>query len=370
MRRALFFLFIGVLPLFGQSNTGELRLSVTDPSGLGTKSSVELVSKANQFQGTFETDEAGNLSAKRLPFGVYRLRVEHSGFVPFTGSLQIRSAIPLSFTAKLSIAAATDTVVVKDSDTLIDPYRTGTINRIGTDTIENRVGSLPGRPLQDLVNTQPGWLYEGNAVLHPRGSEYQTQFVVDGIPLTDNRSPSFGPEIDADDVDSISIYTAGMPAEYGRKMGGVVELNTVRDSTPGFHGQVVLSGGSYDSAGAYAQGQYTWGKNTLGVSASGSMTSHYLNPVVEQNYSNTGTLSDFSMRYERDFTPNDRLSMSVRHEQSEYDIPNELIKQAAGQRQTADNKETMGILSYQHTFNANTVADIRGMMRDNENNFN
>ncbi len=47
--------------------------------------------------------------------------------------------------------------------------------------------------MQDLVNSQPGWLYEGNAVLHPRGSEYQTQFVVDGIPLTDNRSPGFGP---------------------------------------------------------------------------------------------------------------------------------------------------------------------------------
>jgi hypothetical protein len=55
--------------------------------------------------------------------------------------------------------------------------------------------ALPGRSMQDLVNSQPGWLYEGNAVLHPRGSEYQTQFVVDGIPLTDNRSPSFGPEL-------------------------------------------------------------------------------------------------------------------------------------------------------------------------------
>jgi len=62
-----------------------------------------------------------------------------------------------------------------------------------------------------LVNSQPGWLYEGNAVLHPRGSEYQTQFVVDGIPLTDNRSPSFGPAIDADDVQSLSIYTGGIP---------------------------------------------------------------------------------------------------------------------------------------------------------------
>ena len=50
------------------------------------------------------------------------------------------------------------------------------------------------------------------------------------IPLTDNRSPSFGPEVEADDVDSISIYTAGFPAEYGRKMGGVVEMNTKRET--------------------------------------------------------------------------------------------------------------------------------------------
>ena len=119
--------------------------------------------------------------------------------------------------------------------------------------IQNRLGSVPGRSLQDLVNSQPGWLYEGNAVLHPRGSEYQTQFVVDGIPLTDNRSPSFGPAIDADDVQSLSIYTAGIPAEYGRKMGGVVEVNTLQDSQPGFHGQMVLAGGSFDSAGR-AQG--------------------------------------------------------------------------------------------------------------------
>ncbi len=220
------------------------------------------------------------------------------------------------------------------------------------------------------MNSQPGWLYEGNAVLHPRGSEYQTQFVVDGIPLTDNRSPSFGPEIEADDVQSMSIYTAGIPAEYGRKMGGVVEVNTLQDSQAGFHGQVVLSGGSFDSAGAFAQGQYVWGKNTFGVSASGSMTDHYLNPVVPQNYSNTGTLGDFSVHYQRDLTPNDRLSFIVRHEVSRYDIPNEFVQQAAGQRQTADNVETMGIVSYQHTFSSHVVADFRGMVRDNANDFN
>jgi len=45
-----------------------------------------------------------------------------------------------------------------------------------------------------------------HAALSSRPSSY-----VDGIPLTDNRSPGFGPEIEADDLDSISIYTAGIP---------------------------------------------------------------------------------------------------------------------------------------------------------------
>ena len=44
------------------------------------------------------------------------------------------------------------------------------------------------------------------------------------------------------------------------------------------------------------------------------MTDHYLNPVVPENYSNTGTTGDFSMHYARELTPKDRLSLSVRHE--------------------------------------------------------
>jgi outer membrane cobalamin receptor len=367
MKRFLLLFLLTACLLPAQSNTGELRLSVTDPSGLGVKSSVELVCEANQFQENFVTDDNGNLAAKRLPFGVYQLRVEHPGFAEFSHSVEIRSEIPLAFTAKLSIATANSSVVVKESDTLIDPYGAGTINHIGSDMIENRVGSLPGRSLQDLVNSQPGWLYEGNAVLHPRGSEYQTQFVIDGIPLTDNRSPSFGPEIEADDVDSMSIYTAGFPAEYGRKMGGVVELNTARDDREGFHGEVVLYGGSFDTAGSYVLGQYVWGKNTLAVSGSGDMTSHYLNPVVPENYTNMGTTGDFSVRYERDLTSHDRLSVSVRHELSRYEIPNEQVQEAAGQLQNADNFETMGIASYEHIFSPNVVADFRGMARDDSN---
>ncbi len=369
VRTCLILLLLAALPLFAQSNSGELRLRVTDPAGLGVTSSVQLVSEVNQIRKILATDEAGNLAVKLLPFGLYRLQVQREGFAPFTDSIEIRSAIPAEYHVTLRIATLSTSVIVTDAATLIDPHRSGTINQIGKDAIAERTTSLPGRSLQDLVNSQPGWLYEGNAVLHPRGSEYQTQLVVDGIPLTDNRSPSFGPEIEADDVQSMSIYTAGIPAEYGRKMGGVVEMVTSKDSGHGLHGAAAFAGGSFATADGYLLTQYGWGKNTLGASAEGAMTERYLNPPVLQNYTNNGTTGDFGLSYDRDFINHDHLHFSVRHELTRFLVPNEQVQQAAGQLQDRNNFETMGISSYQHLFSPNVVGDFRGMVRDDSEGF-
>ncbi len=374
------------LPLCAQSNTGELRLRIIDPDGLAVKAAAELSSDAIQFHRSFSSDEAGQVVIRNLPYGLYRLKVQREGFGTYDGLIEIHSALPTEYMIKLGIAALSTAVQVSAEKTLLDPERAGAVNHLDQQAIADRPASLPGRSLPDLINSQPGWLYEGNAVLHPRGSEYQTQFVVDGIPLTDNRSPSFGPEIEADDVDSMTIYTAGIPAEYGRKMGGVVEVNTLRDpgQTPGvLHGDLVVSGGSFDTAGAFARVQETLGKNTVGASASGNMTAHYLNPVVPENYTNRGTAGDFSLSYERDLTTKDHLALSVRHELARYEIPNEQVQQnlqllpqlgqpapAPGtppQFQTADNFETMGIVSYRHIVSSNVLLDVRGMVRDNSN---
>jgi len=362
------------LPLLAQSNAGELRLKVTGPDGLPLRASVELSSDAIQFHRVFSTDDSGDLITRNLTFGRYRLQVRSESFSGYDGIIEIHSSLPTDYVVKLNIAALSTAINVTATNTLLDPERTTTLNHLDSKAIADRPASLPGRSLPDLIDSQPGWLYEGNAVLHPRGSEYQTQFVVDGVPLTDNRSPSFGPEIEADDVDSLTIYTAGIPAEYGRKMGGVIEVNTLRDTHPGLHGQAVLSGGSFDTAGAFASAQDSWGANTLSASASGNMTARYLNPVVPENYTNRGTTSEFSLSYDRDLTQHDRLRLSVRHELSRYEIPNQQLQQfpqlrdppgTISQLQTAGNFETIGIVSYQHVFSPNVLLDIHGMARDN-----
>ena len=385
-------------PAGAQSNSGELRLKITDPDGLALKTAVELVSQGNEYRHTFTTDDQGNLDARRLPYGIYQLQIDVPGFAQVSEPVEIRSALPLDRTIRLKVASASESVTVSTPRTLIDPYRAGSVDEVGLQTIENRLTALPGRSMQDLVNSEPGWLYEGNAVLHPRGSEYQTQFVIDGIPITDNRSPSFGPEVEADDVNSLKIYTAGIPAEFGRKMGGVIEVDTLKNADPGFHGQLTLFGGTYDTAGINTQDQYTWKANTLGVSASGNMTGHYLNPVVPENYTNDGTTGSFSLSYERDLTQKDRLTLIVRHELARYEIPNEFVQEngawvpnavnaagcppgpaadepsdcvyvPGGQLQNGDNFETVGSISYQHIFSSDTIGWLRGMSRDNSNDF-
>src|ERR1039458_5524320 len=40
------------IPMLAQSNTGELRLTINDPAGLGLKSTVKLVSEGNEYRHT------------------------------------------------------------------------------------------------------------------------------------------------------------------------------------------------------------------------------------------------------------------------------------------------------------------------------
>lgn len=362
-----FLLLVMALPAIAQVNTGELRLRVTDASGAGLECSVTVLSEGNAYDRTLTTDDQGALILKSLPYGVYQITARRQGFAPTSSTQDLHSALPVQRALQLTVASTSTHVEVNSANTLLDPGNPSSSMKIGSQQIEDRIASLPGRSLQDLVNSQPGWLYEGNAVLHPRGSEYQTQFVIDGIPLTDNRSPSFGPEIDADGIASMNIYTAGIPAEYGRKMGGIVELSTYRDTTPGLHGRLVLDGGSYDTAASFGQLQDVWGKNTVGASASGSITSHYLNPVVPQNFTNQATTGDFAANYERELSSSDRMSFHIRHELSRFQIPNELLQQQAGQVQNGDNLETLGTVNYQHIFSPDSLGTLAGMVRDNSN---
>ena len=349
---------------FAQANTGELHLTVIDASGSALQSHVELVSEANRFRQAFETDARGTLTAKRLPFGPYRLTVTRNGFGAFAGLVDVRSAWPTDVRVTLSLAPVQTQITVGVDRTLIDPRQTAMAQRIGADALQQRATALPGRSLADLVNTQAGWLLEANGVLHPRGSEYQTQYVIDGLPVTDNRSPAFAPEIDADDVQSMNILTGGYPAEYGRKLGGVIEIVTAGTAREGLHGTVTALAGDFGTMAGDAIGEYGSARTTINVSGRLAATNRYLDPPIEENATNRGTTSHLAFHVERDLSDADRLGAIVRRGQARFLVPNERQQQDAGQRQDRTNGETIGQFSYQRIFSTRMLGDVRGMVRE------
>jgi outer membrane cobalamin receptor len=362
--RTLSVLLLAALPLTAQRGAGELRLTVTDASGAPIEAAVKLICRAAQYDSTFSTDTEGRSDIRNLPFCVYQLRVERSGFAGSNGLIEIRSEAPQEQRVTLAVAPIETSVVVSSGETLIDPHRTGTVYYIGAQALEQRSSAQPSRAVLDLVQSQPGWLLEAGGVLHPRGSEYQTQYVIDGIPITDNRSPAFAPSLEAEDVQSMNVLTANYPAEYGRKLGGVIEVQENRDARPGFHGMTTIGGGSFNTADGYTSAQWTRGKTTAALSAQAAHTDRYLDPPVEQNYTNQATSAGFQARLDDDITERDRLHLVAQWSRAGFLVPNERIQQAAGQRQDRASAETLGQFSYQRVLSPGLLLDVRTMGRD------
>ena len=358
-------LILIVAPLArAQRVRGELRVEVRDAQGTAVAASAELVSEANQIRRTIQIAPDGRATVQDLPFGIYRLSLTAENFAPWNKLIEIRSEVPVRVVATLGVAPVTTEVQVNDSATPVDPSSTGTIYSIGRQSIGEEMSSQPGRELTDLVNNQPGWLTEANGVLHPRGSEYDVQYIFDGLPLTQNRSPAFAPSFDADEVESMRVLTASFPAEYGRKLGGIVEVTTTKDVPSGLHGQFEAEGGSFSTVTGSAALSYSVGKNRFSASGDGFHGDRYLDPPVQENFTNRGNAAGFSASYERDFSEKDRLRLTLSHNVVRFLVPNELIQQEAGQRQDIANGETAGEIFFQHTISSDLFLSFAGSVRD------
>lgn len=355
---------LGVNPARAQRARGELHIDVRDPQGAALAPIAELVSDANQFRRSLQASVDGHYVLQDLPFGVYHLTLNAKGFASWNDLVEVSSEVPVHLSVTMGVAPVTTRVEVNDSATLVDPYRTGTQYSVGRQTIGEDVSIQPGRNLSDLVNDLPGWLYETNGVLHPRGAEYDVQYVVDGMPLTQNRSPAFSPSFEASEVESLRVLTASYPAEYGRKLGGVVEVTTEKDVPSGLHGQFEASGGSFSTAGGSAGISYTQLKNRFTASGDGFHSARYLDPPVLQNFTNRGNAAGFSASFERDFSDRDRLRVTFSHHAVRFLVPNYLVQQTAGQRQDVADTETAGQIYFQHTISSELFLSFSGSVRD------
>src|SRR5215472_5947904 len=160
------------------------------------------------------------------------------------------------------------------------------------------------------------------------------------------------------------VLTASYPAEYGRKLGGILEVTTEKNAPSGLHGLFDLIGGSFATANGSAGVSYSRGKDRLALSADAFHTERYLDPPVLANYTNRATAGGFSASYERDFSDRDRLRLTISHNVVRFLVPNELVQQEAGQRQDITNTETSGQIYFQHIISPELLLSLSGSVRD------
>jgi len=354
--------FAALLPAraTAQVDRGTLQLRVTDATGAPLRSAGTISSEAPQFFRAFETDAVGTFVLENLPFGRYQLRLESEGFAPYSTIVEVRTAVPRTFRIELAVSLQS-TVEVSNQPPLVDVSRAGVVFSIGAPQIQAAMPSVPGRRLLDLIDAQPGWLMEANGVLHPRGSEYQTLFVVDGIPMDDNRSPAFAPDLQDSDLQAVHVLTGNFPAEYGRKLGGVVEVTTARDIRKGLHGTTDFSGGSFATVSGGFSGGYGWSRRSVNASVATAQTDRYLDPPTTENYSNHGTLSGVTFGYDDRPSDNDRLHFSWHHRQTDFLVPNERVQELAGQRQQRHGEELFGQGGWSRIIGSKVIVDVRGV---------
>ena len=150
IRVYIFFSLVIPVPCPGSrpNRSGELRLTVTDPAGLPLPASVDLVSEANQFKRTYQCGSDGKVSADACPSVYIVCRCIAKVSRRSSEIIDMHSAVPLERKVTLGIAAIETTMVVSDAQTLLDPSRTASINRIGAAALR-RPSLFASRPLHD-----------------------------------------------------------------------------------------------------------------------------------------------------------------------------------------------------------------------------
>lgn len=343
---------------------GRLAVQVSDPGGGAIPALVRLVGRSPEFVATVTADETGHAVLKRLRPGQYRLTVSHAGFEDLSRRVEIRSAVPQSVQVVLEVGTPHEELTVEDSAPLLDPSQPSSAMHVGRLGLNRSPGTTLGRSTIDVVTTLPGWLLEANAVLHPRGSEYDTQYVIDGMPLYDNRSIAFAPAFENDEFEAVNVLTAGIPAEYGRRLGGVIALDTRRAERRGHHTALDLQAGGYGTYFGSMSHQFAADRTSLSIGLQAGITDRYLDPPSIENFTNRASAGGVNARLAHDLSPRDQLTAYLRYNRTGFLVPNDLKQQAAGQRQDRRMGEMAGQIHYQRTISSRTLGSVRGMIRD------
>ena len=126
----------------------------------------------------------------------------------------------------LAISGANATVNVNADAVLVENIPT-THTDVDQSQLQKLPLTSPGNGLSEAITlTSPGVVADSNGFFHPLGDHAQTQYSVDGQPITDQQSKAFSTQLPVNAIQSFEAITGATPAEYGDKSSLVVNAIT------------------------------------------------------------------------------------------------------------------------------------------------
>lgn len=239
--------------MWAQIGGGSLVGNVTDPAGASVVGARILAKNVDTgVSRDTVTNETGYYEFPLLPAGQYTLEAEQQGFrKATTAAFPINTGTRPRVDIKLELGQVAESVEVVSTAPIVN----ATTTDLGVSMQRSRIESLPlnGRNFQQLVGLQAGVLSNPSSSAGGRGgmefhgaTAFGNALLMDGVDMSLGEVPGTGnatgggPLINTVSVEAIEEIKASgnaMSAEYGRSIGGVLNVTT-KSGTNQFHGSL------------------------------------------------------------------------------------------------------------------------------------
>lgn len=266
-----------------------------------------------------QTAADGSFTFAGVPFGDYTVEATSPGLVADHQHLQIGSSQVAK--VELTLVDSEEVITISEDWSVPAPSTaTGSVTTVGRQQLDE----LPGaedRPVTQVIATQPGFVADALGSVYARGTHSSIQYQIDGIPVPDSVGSLFAASIPVRLIEGLELITGGMPAEYGRRLGAVVNLQTKR---AGDHpeGAATLRYGSYQTIEPGVS--YTTKAGPIGVFVGGSYSysERALDPPSrDQVFHDTGQTGRVFARF--DYAPCDanRYELFATYGHNRFEVP-------------------------------------------------
>jgi len=176
--------------------------------------------------------------------------------------------------------------------------------------------------LNQVLQRAPGVVINSQNQLHVRGDHANLQYRINGVILPEGVD-GFGSALDTHFADSIELLTGAMPAQYGLRTAGVVDIKTKSGHFAQKNRSEITVGGN-DTFGANQQVGGNSGNLNYYLSATYLQNSRGIEATTSaRNSSHNDTSQDNVFGYfSHMLEPTKRLSLIVSNSTNRFEIPN------------------------------------------------